>query len=148
MAEGNAEKMPADLALIGMAGGESAHAIALHVPERDGWTQLGHLLACLIVLGLPVCLEARFENRGRAASSVTEFIDQRRRMASPKATDLLLGPNKASPISPFLPTPTKESKADADDGQGTTAEAKMATTNGEQIIGWPDAREKAVGVRY
>jgi polyketide-type polyunsaturated fatty acid synthase PfaA len=120
-------------------GRESAHALALDVPGSDGWTQLGHLLARLSVLGLPVRLAAWFEKRGLSAGSVAEFIDQVRRMATPKATDWLLSPNKASPITSLYPAPSGGSRANADNGQRAKVEAKMATVNGKRRVEWVDA---------
>jgi len=100
--------------------GEEVAALALDAPGHDGWTQLGCLLARLIVLGLPVRLEAWFDKRGLPACSVAEFIIQVQRAATPKATDWLLSPNKAVPL------------CTANRGQPTTGETTMTTTNGER----------------
>ncbi|HTU89854.1 MAG TPA: acyltransferase domain-containing protein, partial [Gemmataceae bacterium] len=117
--------------------GEGAAALALDVPGRDGWTQLGHLLARLTVLGLPVRWAAWFEKRGLPAGSVADFAAQVRTAATPKTTDWILSPNKASPLSPLVPPQSMGAKTES--GQRTTVEAAMTTANGDRTVGGADA---------
>ncbi|MHB1425298.1 MAG: type I polyketide synthase [Gemmataceae bacterium] len=113
--------------------GQSATALAVDCPGRDGWTQLGHLLARLTVLGLPVRMEAWFEKRGLDVASLSDFLAQARAAKMPKATDWLLSPNKAIPRST---SDGGQQQADrgqrtTDNGQRTTREAATMTRNGE-----------------
>ncbi len=95
--------------------GETVTALALDMPGREGWTQLGHLLARLAVLGLPVRLDAWFAGRGLPAGSLAEFIERTRAANTPKATDWILSPNKAP--SPLPPAERQKT----DSGQQTAA---------------------------
>jgi acyl transferase domain-containing protein len=81
--------------------GEPVTALALDAPGRDGWTQLGHVLARLAVLGLPVQLAAWFQGRGLAPVTVAEFLDRARAESTPKPTDWVLSPGKAEPVTPL-----------------------------------------------
>ncbi len=81
--------------------GEPVTALALDAPGRDGWTQLGHVLARLAVLGLPVELAAWFQGRGLAPVTVAEFLDRARAERTPKSTDWVLSPAKAEPVTPL-----------------------------------------------
>jgi polyketide-type polyunsaturated fatty acid synthase PfaA len=107
---------------------ESATALALEVPGREGWMQLAHLLARLTVLGLPVRLAAWFEGRGLAATSVKGFLDRTKAANTPKRSDWLLSPNKAEPISPL---PKTKQKATAQNSGTRVEKAAMTTTNGD-----------------
>ncbi|HTU18481.1 MAG TPA: beta-ketoacyl synthase N-terminal-like domain-containing protein [Gemmataceae bacterium] len=79
----------------------SVIALALDAPGRAGWTQLGHLLARLAVLGLPIRLEAWFEGRDLPSSTVTQLLARERAENTPKPTDWVLSPNKAEPVTPL-----------------------------------------------
>jgi acyl transferase domain-containing protein/NAD(P)H-dependent flavin oxidoreductase YrpB (nitropropane dioxygenase family) len=80
--------------------GEPVMALALDAPGRDGWTQLGNMLARLAVLGLPVDLSTWFQGRGLPAVTVAEFLDRCRAQSAPKPTDWILSPGRAKPINP------------------------------------------------
>jgi len=75
--------------------------LALDAPGRPSWTQLGHVLARLSVLGLPVRLAAWFEGRDLPALTLTEFLTRERTANTPKPTDWILSPNKAEPVAPL-----------------------------------------------
>jgi acyl transferase domain-containing protein/NAD(P)H-dependent flavin oxidoreductase YrpB (nitropropane dioxygenase family) len=81
--------------------GEPVTALSLDAPGRNGWTQLGHVLARLAVLGLPVQLAAWFQGRGLAPVAVAEFLEQARAERTPKPTDWVLSPGKAEPVTPL-----------------------------------------------
>jgi acyl transferase domain-containing protein/acyl carrier protein len=104
------------------AGGEGATAFALDVPGREGWTQLAHLLARLTVLGLPVRLAAWFEGRGLATGSLSEFLERTRVAQTPKATDWMLSPNKATPNAESGAATVRERKTES--GAATVRERK------------------------
>jgi acyl transferase domain-containing protein/NAD(P)H-dependent flavin oxidoreductase YrpB (nitropropane dioxygenase family) len=78
-------------------------ALALDAPGRDGWTQLGHLLARLAVLGLPVRLGAWFQGRDLPQATVAEFLARAKAQGTPRPTDWILSPNKAEPVTPLPP---------------------------------------------
>jgi malonyl CoA-acyl carrier protein transacylase len=80
---------------------EPVTALALDAPGRDGWTQLGHVLARLAVLGLPVRLAAWFQGRGLAPVTVADFLDRARAERTPKPTDWVLSPGRAEPVTPL-----------------------------------------------
>ena len=79
----------------------SVTALALDAPGRASWTQLGHVLARLWVLGLPVRLAAWFDGRDLPPLTITEFLAREKTENTPKPTDWLLSPNKAEPITPL-----------------------------------------------
>jgi acyl transferase domain-containing protein len=114
--------------------GQSATALALDCSGGDGWTSLGRLLARLTVLGLPVRWEEWFEKRGLNAGSVEEFLAQVRARKTAKATDWLLSPNKASPLSAMRhpPSATENGQRVADNGKRKTGEAVIMTANAER----------------
>ena len=76
-------------------------ALALNAPDREGWTQLGHVLARLSVLGLPVQFGAWFQGRDLVGGTVADFLARARRENTPKPTDWILSPNKAQPVTPL-----------------------------------------------
>jgi polyketide-type polyunsaturated fatty acid synthase PfaA len=120
--------------------GEPIAALALDVPGRDGWTQFGHLLARLSVMGLPVRLAAWIEGRGLTSDYLTEFLARTRAAAMPKPTDWILSPNKAEPVTP-LPKRNERKpgegarrfpeKASVAFLKPEKVSAAMTTTNGE-----------------
>jgi acyl transferase domain-containing protein/NAD(P)H-dependent flavin oxidoreductase YrpB (nitropropane dioxygenase family) len=81
--------------------GQSVTALALDAPGRESWTQMGHVLARLAVLGLPVRLAAWFEGRDLPSLTVTEFLAREKAENTPKPTDWILSPNKAEPVTPL-----------------------------------------------
>ena len=81
--------------------GRPVTALALDTPGREGWTQLGHVLARLSVLGLPVQFDAWFQGRDLAKGTVAEFLARVKAESKPKPTDWVLSPNKAEPITPL-----------------------------------------------
>jgi acyl transferase domain-containing protein len=102
-------------------------ALPLDAPGRDGWTQLGHLLARLTVIGLPVRLDAWFEGRGFRSQSIEEFIARVHAEAAPKPTDWLLSPNMAQPITSL---PSRKSNTIPDSERGSvhlSGDAKKST---------------------
>jgi hypothetical protein len=78
-------------------------ALALDAPGREGWTQLGHLLARLAVLGLPVRLGAWFQGRDLPQGTVAECLARAKAQNTPKPTDWTLSPNRAEPVTPLPP---------------------------------------------
>jgi acyl transferase domain-containing protein len=80
---------------------DAVTALSLDVPGRDGWTQMGHLLARLTVLGLPVRLDAWFEGRGLRSGSVADFLARARAEKAPNPTDWIISPNTARPVTPL-----------------------------------------------
>jgi acyl transferase domain-containing protein/NAD(P)H-dependent flavin oxidoreductase YrpB (nitropropane dioxygenase family) len=79
-------------------------ALALDMPGREGWTQLGHTLARLAVLGLPVRLEAWYRGRDLAQETVAEFLARVKAESVPAPTAWILSPNSAEPVTP-MPRP-------------------------------------------
>ncbi|HWG43115.1 MAG TPA: beta-ketoacyl synthase N-terminal-like domain-containing protein [Gemmataceae bacterium] len=127
--------------------GEGVTSLALDTPGRDGWTQLGHLLARLTVLGLPVQVDAWFAGRGLACGSVVEFIARTRTANTPKPSDWILLPNKAEPVTPLPDRNYARANhisrdMDRKDMNHTTSstihdpriEAAMTTTNGQASV--------------
>jgi polyketide-type polyunsaturated fatty acid synthase PfaA len=123
-------------------------ALALDAPGREGWTQLGHLLARLSVLGLPVHLAPWFAGRGLTTESLAAFLAQTRAANTPKPSDWILSPNKAEPITPLpsssfvgqatLPVPVSDRKGCLPAKTSIKPEkvsAAMTTTNGEAGAG-------------
>lgn len=80
---------------------QSVIALALDAPGSASWTQLGHVLARLWVLGLPVRLAAWFDSRDLPSLTVTEFLAREKAENTPKPTDWILSPNKAEPVTPL-----------------------------------------------
>jgi acyl transferase domain-containing protein len=80
---------------------ESVVALPLDAPGREGWTQLGHLLARAAVLGLPVQLDAWFAGRGLPAEPLADFLDKARAQGKPKPTDWILSAYGAEPVTPL-----------------------------------------------
>ncbi|MBY0588428.1 acyltransferase domain-containing protein [bacterium] len=74
--------------------------VAIDVPGRDGWTQLGHALGRSFVLGLPVRSEEWFSQRDLGTLSITEFLADYERRTVPKKSDWILGAAKAEPAFP------------------------------------------------
>ncbi|HEY7309496.1 MAG TPA: beta-ketoacyl synthase N-terminal-like domain-containing protein [Gemmataceae bacterium] len=93
--------------------GEPATALSLDAPGRDGWTQLGHLIGRLSALGLPVNVAAWFADRGLEDNSVAEFLERARTRNTPRATDWVLSPNKAEPVTPLPKRPDLDSTVTA-----------------------------------
>ncbi len=71
--------------------------MAIDIPGRDGWTQLGHALARAFVVGLPVETSQWFAGRGFASLGVKEFLADLDQRTIPKKSDWILGPTKAEP---------------------------------------------------
>src|SRR6185437_7830974 len=118
----------------GEGSGEGVATLALDVPGRNGWTQLGHLLARLTVLGLPVRLAAWFEGRGLASESIAAFIARTRVEKTPKPSDWILLPNKATPQSAVRnPLSAKNGQRTEDSGL-RTADSGLRTADCEQRI--------------
>ncbi len=120
---------------------DAATALCLDAPGRDGWTQMGHLLARLMVLGLPVRLDAWFAGRGLQSASVDEFLARTRAETTPKPTDWILSPNRARPVTPLPGRKTNTThKAENANGRGHPSAIRnsrvekvlpaMTTTNG------------------
>ncbi|MDB5307681.1 MAG: type fatty acid synthase ArsA [Gemmataceae bacterium] len=93
--------------------GQPATALSLDAPGREGWTQLGHVLARLSVLGLPVRLGTWFQGRGLPTGTVAEFLAREQAARTPRPTDWLLSPNSAEPVTP-LPGRQPERNGTAD----------------------------------
>ncbi len=108
---------------------QPATALALDVPDREGWTQLGHTLARVAVLGLPVRLEAWFHGRDLAQETVGEFLARVKAESAPRPTDWLLSPNNAEPVTP-LPRPKQ---APPPRGTAVTAPSLPISVSNNQV---------------
>jgi acyl transferase domain-containing protein/NAD(P)H-dependent flavin oxidoreductase YrpB (nitropropane dioxygenase family) len=74
--------------------------LAVDAPGRDGWTQLGHVLARAWVLGLPLQLAGWFEGRGLTTLPTAAFVERAAKESQPKPSDWILYPNRAEPVTP------------------------------------------------
>ncbi|HTU93496.1 MAG TPA: acyltransferase domain-containing protein [Gemmataceae bacterium] len=130
---------------------QSVTALALDAPGSASWTQLGHVLARLWVLGLPVRLAAWFDGRDLPQLTITEFLARQRAENTPKPTDWILSPNKAEPVTP-LPTPLANGRHQpaggpyqpADAGRSSTPARPIAINNGhaQKIFSPTSKRER------
>jgi acyl transferase domain-containing protein/NAD(P)H-dependent flavin oxidoreductase YrpB (nitropropane dioxygenase family) len=73
--------------------------VSLDGGERDGWLHLAHVLSRLSALGLPVTLDAWFERRRLPETTVAEFFRRLQVSTERKATDWIVGPAGARPVS-------------------------------------------------
>jgi acyl transferase domain-containing protein/NAD(P)H-dependent flavin oxidoreductase YrpB (nitropropane dioxygenase family) len=80
---------------------EAVVALPLEASGHEGWTQLGHVLARITAVGLPVQLGAWFAGRGLVAQPLAEFFEKTRAQSKPKPTDWILGATRAEPVTPL-----------------------------------------------
>jgi acyl transferase domain-containing protein/NAD(P)H-dependent flavin oxidoreductase YrpB (nitropropane dioxygenase family) len=111
-------------------------ALALDAPGREGWTQLGHLLARLAVLGLPVRLDAWFQGRDLPHGTVAEFLARAKAQGTPRPTDWILSPNKAEPVTPPPRKPPQPPPAAAKAPPLTSAGSLPAAMTPNPTLKW------------
>lgn len=108
-------------ALVGRVLGARPHTVlALDAPGRDGWVQLGQLLANAIGAGLPVDLEPWFAGRGLDGRQLDQLFAEARAVPGPLAWRVNGGralpwnsPPKAVRKPPSEPRPEPRSKPGA-----------------------------------
>ncbi len=89
--------------------GKDHVVLSLDVAGRDGWQQLGHTLARLTVLGLPVDLEPWFVGRRLSYYTVGQFFCEARAKSERKPTDWIVSPARARPVASPTKKPVKKS---------------------------------------
>ena len=124
---------------------EPVTVLALDVPDRDGWSQLGHVLARAAALGLPVDLKPWFSERGLTTSSLTEFFARARAEAKPAPTDWIISASRAEPVTPLpgrQPKVASEVKRPSAP-QPATRQANDPRASGGSVPPPPDGRGSA-----
>jgi len=102
--------------------GQPHATLSLDAAGRPGWSQLAHLLARSVVLGLDVQLDAWFESRGLFEDTPAKYVEKLRRETEPKPTDWILGPARVRPVTP-LPSAKTEASAPRANGKPAAAAA-------------------------